>query len=157
LNEVAVPERVKLHEQLTPSLNIDVEVVMRAKSKEPETNTAKSVGSEGWRDDFMGNLSPIRSVLVTVNGSSVMIPNSAFSDLASVKVIKAKKYKSWIVLTVVCGEGGDSSTVEFKIEQSKRAPGKYQITERTLRANGFRDDVWERTVYHNNMWDNPDL
>jgi len=143
----------RIYGQLASKIMIELDIKMRARKDKP----AASIEKGRWSDDFLGNLLPIDLVVMKINGQGVLIPNSAFSDLGSVKSAKVHQSKNAIFVTVACGEGGDSMTATFKVEQSKRLPGRYQVIERTLRAGGFEDDVWEQTIYHNNVWDNPDL
>lgn len=136
---------------------IRIYIEMEHKGGKLNNKQERPILNGAWSRQFFGKLLPIYQVHIRINNNNVLIPNSALSDIASVREIEVHKEGKRFLLTMECGEGGDSSTATFNIEESKRQPGTYQITERKVSAGGFKDDVWERTVYHNNMWDNLDL
>lgn len=110
-----------------------------------------------WQREHYSDWAPVKRVLIKVNGHLVDIPQSAFQDLFAISGLTVVQSKGAIELRVGGGDAGDSYSATFKIVQSPRMKSKFRIAERVLRHGEFRDEIWEKTIYQNKLWDDPNL
>ncbi len=142
--------------QLTNKLKLNFEMKIRVTDKN-HSNNENSEKQSAWSRNAVESNNPIETVVMSINGQEVLIPDSAFADITSVNQVNFHPTKTTIIMTFDCGEGGDHEIAEYIIVESHRVPGKYQIVKRKVYSSEFKDDVWEQTIYHNHVWDNPDM
>jgi hypothetical protein len=108
-----------------------------------------------WRKDRNWFWSKADRVLIKVNGDPVLVSDSAFEGIYGVAFIIVKRQHGSIRIQVSGGDAGSAFDVFYTVQASKRMKGHYRLTERVRRLGEFPDDVWEKTIYHNTVWDDP--
>jgi hypothetical protein len=110
-----------------------------------------------WRADRFKEHDSVGRVLIKVNEEPVWIPQSAFEGIILVHSIQVSRNKRGIRLVIMGGDAGVAYRADYQIVPSIRINGQFRISERVWRLGEFPDAVWERTTYHNTIWDDPDM
>ena len=110
-----------------------------------------------WRRGRYRNWSQVDRVLIEVNGKPVVIPDSAFEDIYGVQFILVTRYHGAIRIQVTGGDAGAAYDAFFTLAASNREKGRYQVAGKKWQLGEFWDEVWEKTTYHNTVWDDPDM
>jgi hypothetical protein len=110
-----------------------------------------------WRADRFKEHASVERVLIKVNEEPVWISQSAFEGIILVHSIRVSRDKRGIRLVIIGGDAGVSYRADYQIVPSTRIRGQFRISERVWRLGEFPDEVWERTTYHNTIWDDPDM
>lgn len=111
----------------------------------------------GWRRERYKGWSSLVRASFTINGVPVVIPQSALEDIYGVQGIRISRKQGTIILWVSGGDGGESYSAAFKVMPSRRMKGHFQIVERVWRQGEFSSEVFEKTTYHNTIWDDPNM
>lgn len=133
-----------------------------SRATEPSMDVRDRVGADpAWRRDsysVWGTWASLQRVLIEVNANPVRIPRNAFAGMYDVTNIRVSLgSKGSIQLRVDGGDAGESYLVTYRIVPSKRIKGQYRVADRVERVGEFPDEVWERTTYHNTIWDDPNM
>ena len=110
-----------------------------------------------WRRGRYKDWPQLDRVLIKIDGEPVMVPDSAFDGIYGVAFIIVKRQRGAIRLQVTGGDAGAAYDAFFTLHASVKMKGRYQVTERVWRLGEFPDEVWERTTYHNTIWDDPEM
>lgn len=151
----------KVEGQLDSKTKIAVTMELSPGHEESMEVRDKVGADSAWRRDkysMWGNWASLDRVLIEINAQAVRIPQSAFEGLHDVRAISVTNGSKGIVfLKVIGGDASESYSATYRIEPSRRIKGQYRVAERVERTGEFPDEVWERTVYHNTIWDEPDM
>jgi hypothetical protein len=80
----------------------------------------------------------------------VFIPWKFYSDLSAIHIADFKKTDDSYQLILKGGDAAGLFRADFKIKN-------FRMIERIVRVGEFPDEVWEKTILHNELWDNKDM
>lgn len=150
--------RCSISGTLRKGLKVLVEVEMANESKASMEEQARVDADSSWlKGRELTIWQSVQRVTIQLNGSPVLIAQSAFEDLYSVSSMSIEEKGGALHLTMSGGDAGGSYLATFKIVHSRRMKGRYQLTERVHRLGEFPDEVWEKTIYRNTIWDDPNM
>lgn len=158
LESVQNGNRCSISGVLGKKLKVLVEVEMSDEQKASIEEQAKVDADSSWlKGRDLTIWQSIRRVTIQLNGSPVVIPQSAFEDIYSVSSMSIEEKGGVILLTMSGGDAGGSYLATFKIIPSRRTRGRFRLSERIHRHGEFPDEVWEKTTYRNAIWDDPNM
>jgi len=115
-----------------------------------KTPNSKEDDGSLWGTDGGYPSTVIETFDIDINDVAVFIPWKFYSDLSSIHKADFEKVGDAYILTVEGGDAAGSFDAYFKIKN-------FRMIERTVKMGEFPDEVWEKTVLHNELWDNKDM
>ena len=147
----------KLDGAINKRTKVSVQIEMGEKKELSLEEIEKKGQDPAWRRDYYSGWAPVKRVLIKVNSNAVDIPQSSFQDLYAVSSMEMFERKGSLYLLIGGGDAGESYSATFRIISSARVKGKFRLSERILRHGEFPDEVWEKTIYQNTIWDDPNM
>lgn len=89
----------------------------------------------------------VGSVNITVDGRSIFVPRSVFSDLAWVGSVRLRSEKSKFLLIFLCGDASESFEVAVVFDRDR-------VRTRYLYDSGASGRLLERTTYYEDVGSN---
>jgi hypothetical protein len=87
---------------------------------------------------------------VEINNVAVVIPWKFYADITNVREAGIIESADVLILTVEGGDAAGSYTAEYSIKDNR-------LIERIVRVGEFPVEVWEKTILHNELWNNNEM
>jgi|WetSurMetagenome_2_1015567.scaffolds.fasta_scaffold620617_1 hypothetical protein len=113
-------------------------------SKSP--NTKPDDGST-WGIDGGYPLNVVKKFFLRLNEVEISIPRKYYSDICDISKVSIEEKQELVILKVKGGDGAGSFNAEYVFKNNR-------LIERMVRMGEFPDEVWEKTILHNEMENN---
>ena len=87
---------------------------------------------------------------VKIDGEDVLLPHKYFSDLCNISKVVVFEAEGNLKISIKGGDAAGSFTAEYLISN-------HTLQERIVRLGEFPDEVWEKIIFHNTIWNDPDM
>ena len=90
-------------------------------------------------------------ISLQINEEEVWLPRKSYADLCELShsSVTVRLINNKILIRVEGGDAGGSFTAKFFIQKYKQA---YRLSERIINHGENPNEIWERTIYHNDFW-----
>jgi hypothetical protein len=141
------PKVVQHSGKLNSGQTYSVKIIEKKYIKKPDS---KEDDGSIWGIDGGFPITIVELFKVEINDVAVFIPWKFYADIAHVHIVKTKEIDNVFIVIVKGGDAAGSYTAEYKIKE-------YRLIERIVRVGEFPDEVWEKTILHNELWNNKDM
>lgn len=157
--DVKAPKTVA-EKQITQAVKVKLQFEFGENSEDAVTaDWAKEDGdsSPSWTSEPMVWRHPLKSFSIWINGEQQNIPYEALAGQGDISTCQAWASPHEVKVELEGGDAGLGYELILVFHESRRMPGQWILTQRIWRQGEFADDVFDRTVYHNDIWDNPNI
>ena len=118
---------------------------------------AKADGDSSWTSEPMVWRHPLKSFSIWINGEQQGIPYEALAGEGDISGCQAWVSPHEVQIEFDGGDAGLAYELTLIFHESKRMPGHWILTQRLWKSGEFSDEVFDRTIYHNDIWDDPNM
>ena len=106
---------------------------------------AKPDDGSTWGIDGGYPLHVIKTFFFSLNGKEIFIPRKLSSDICDLQRASIQEINGQVILTIKGGDAAGSFNAEFKFKNGR-------LVERLIRMGEFPEEVWEKIILHNELW-----
>ena len=92
----------------------------------------------------------LRNFSLQINGKDVWLPWKLHSDICHIYRVRVRESNGYVLVDIRGGNAAGSYDATYKFNG-------HRLMERIVRVGEFPEQVWEKTVLHNDLMDNPNM
>ncbi len=155
--KVDVPKTMA-EKQVTSSVKVKVQFEFGENSEDAvAADWANGDADSSWTDKPMVWRYPLKRFSIWINGEQQGIPYEALVGEGDIHWCQVWASPHEVKIEFDGGDAGLAYELALLFHESKRMPGKWILTQRIWKPDEFSDDAFDRTIYHNDIWDDPNL
>ncbi len=118
---------------------------------------AKGNGDASWNSKALVWRHPLKVFSIWINGDLQGIPYEALAGEGDISECEVTSSLHEVTFLLSGGDAGLAYELTLVFRESKRKRGQWILAERMWRQGEFADDVYDKTIYHNDIWDDPNM
>ena len=156
--DVKAPETV-MEKQVTPAVKVKLQFEFGENSVDSRKEESKRPSPEVSWEDRPGVLwrYPLRRFSLWINGKLMFVPYTALAEEGDIWECEATVTHHRVDIKMKAGDAGGAHALSLAFVESKREEGQWILVERRWDSGEFEGDIWEKTIYFDDVWDDPNL
>jgi hypothetical protein len=153
--DVKAPKTVA-EKQITKAVKVKLQFEFGENTEDAViTDWAKESDDSSWNAKPAVWRYPLNGFSIWINGEIQAIPYESLAGEGDIDGCQIWSSPHEVKVELDGGDAGLAYGLTLIFRESKRMSGQWILAERIWRSGEFSDEVYDRTIYHNDIWDDP--